>query len=324
MTSTWEPSASITILRRRAEILSQIRDFFKEKGVLEVQTPSLSLSTVTDPHLQSFDTFYHNNGHPPQKLYLQTSPEFSMKRLLAKGSGSIYQITHAFRNQNEKGRWHNPEFTLLEWYRVNFNLQQLMDETENLLQCILKCPLAERITYTQLFKSYLRINPHQATLHQIKKALSHFKIHLEPDHWLTDRDTGLQLLLDHIVQHHIDLHRPLFLYDFPCSQAALARIRKDAQPVAERVEVYYQGLELANGFYELADPNEQKERFLKDLTIRKQNQLSEIPFDQRLLQALQYGLPDCSGIALGVDRLVALATHQSSLADVMSFSIDRA
>lgn len=323
MNTTWQPTITLENLRTRAAILDRIRHFFKARQVLEVETPLLSNSTVTDPYIQSFSTAYQNETAQFEKtLYLQTSPEFAMKRLLAMGAGPIYQITHAFRNQGEKGRWHNPEFTLLEWYRPGFTLHDLMDETDILLQTILQTPPAQRISYATFFQQQLRIDPHTVTREVLIEQATQLGIAPQATEW--NRDDWLQLLLDHLIQRHATHQTPLFIYDFPASQAALARIRPDNPPVAERVEVYVNGLELANGFYELTDSQEQKKRFLRDLNDRKQGGLPTTPIDHNFLEALSHGLPPCSGIALGIDRLVALATQAEQLSEVISFPIERA
>jgi elongation factor P--(R)-beta-lysine ligase len=324
MSQSWRPTATFAVLRRRAAVLAQIRGFFAERQVLEVETPSLAAGAATAPHLDSFYTYYQSSDRKSQKLYLQTSPEFAMKRLLAAGSGPIYQITRAFRNCGEQGQWHNPEFTLLEWYRPDFTLTQLMDETETLLMLILGCPAAIRLSYVQLFEHYVHLDPHTASLAEIKNTLQHLSIHLQPSDWLTHREAGLQIILDYLVKHYVEPNHLLFLYDFPATQAALARIRPGSPPIAERVEVYLEGLELANGFHELANPVEQKSRFIQELANRKAQNLPQVPIDHYLIEALTHGFPDCSGIALGIDRLVALATKSATIQSVITFPIDRA
>lgn len=323
MNTTWQPTANLKVLQRRADTMYTIRQFFKERDVMEVTTPLLSHHTVTDPHLESFMTEYQAADNTSQTMYLQTSPEFAMKRLLAAGSGPIYQMTPAFRNQGEQGRWHNPEFTLLEWYRPQFTLTQLMDETEALLQLIIKCPSAQRLSYAELFQHCLNLDPHKATLQQIQQALRKLSSEVELSGAFNKRDTALQLITDHLVQHCVDTTRPLFLYHFPASQAALARIHPSLL-VAERCELYFNGLELANGFHELQDSVEQKKRFLEDLAIRKKRNLSIVPLDSNLIAALSSGLPDSCGIALGIDRLIALATQNTRLDAVLTFPITRA
>lgn len=301
---TWKPSASLVNLRLRAQILAKIRSFFAEREVLEVETPLLSAAATTDPHLKSFRV--------ERDYYLQTSPEFAMKRLLAAGSGAIYQIGKAFRDE-EQGRQHNPEFTMLEWYRPGFDHHDLMDEMDDLLQTILGTETAERLIYADAFQKYLGINPHTATITELQKCAQINIVGLEN----ASRDAWLHLLISHCIEPHLGQQKPTFLYNFPASQAALARVHDG---VAERFEVYIQGMELANGFHELRDATEQEKRFIADLQERS----IQVPYDQHLLSALRHGLPDCAGVALGIDRLVMIAANTRNIADVMSFPIDRA
>lgn len=320
----WQPTAAIKNLHLRAEILTKVRAFFAARNVLEVETPLLSHATVTDVYLQSFMTQYHP-GHPlpPQSLYLQTSPEYAMKRLLAAGSGPIFQICKAFRNEGEFGRHHNPEFTMLEWYRPGFSHHDLMDETDELLQTILQLPTAERFTYTEVFTRYADINPHTISLAELKERTQ--KLGLFADgHFSDDKDQWLHLIMAEVIEPKIGRGRATFIYDFPTTQAALARIRPDNPPVAERFEVYIEGTELANGFHELTDASEQRQRFYNDLQKREKLNYSPVPMDNLFLTALEHGLTPCAGIALGIDRLVMLATKANSLAEVISFTVDRA
>ncbi len=302
---SWRPTASFNHLRLRAEILAKIRAFFADRGVLEVETPLLSAATVTDPHLHSFYT-------AKKKYYLQTSPEFGMKRLLAAGSGAIYQICKAFRDE-EKGRQHNPEFTMLEWYRPGFDHHDLMDEMDSFLQQVLNIFPGDRLSYADVFQKHLDINPHTASVSLLQeKAKQQELIFAE-----TDKDTWLQLLISHCIEPHLGKERPTFLYDFPASQAALAKIKNG---VAERFEVYINGVELANGYHELTGAKEQEKRFLSDLKKRKE----PVEYDKNLLAALTHGLPDCACVAVGIDRLVMIAAETSQISDVISFPIDRA
>lgn len=321
----WHPTASLNNIKLRATVLAKIRTFFAERGVTEVETPLLCQATVTDPHIQSFTTQYQQPGvATTQTFYLQTSPEFAMKRLLAAGSGAIYQICKAFRNDGEFGPQHNPEFTMLEWYRPGFTQYDLMDETDSLLQTILTTPAAERISYADLFLRHTDINPHTISLAQLKtqtkNLLAGKVVNLNSD----DPNDWLYLLLTHCIEPQLGRDRPAIVYDFPVTQAALARIRHENPPVAERFEVYINGIELANGYHELADANEQQQRLHKDLQRRKQLGYVEPPVDQHLLAALQQGMPDCAGIALGVDRLLMLAAQANSLAEIITFPFDRA
>lgn len=323
----WQPTTSLETLKQRAEIIAKIRAFFAERNILEVDTPLLSQASVTDLHLQSFVTTYFQEDKIKSKnLYLQTSPEFAMKRLLAAGSGAIYQICKAFRNGGESGRLHNPEFTMLEWYRPGFDHHQLMDEMNDLLQLILKTETAERVNYRELFLRYVDLDPHMVSVGELEECLKKLNIHFSNSSAKSiSRDDCLHLIMTHTIEPHLGKNnKPTFIYDFPASQAALAKIRNDNPPVAERFEVYINGIELANGFHELTDATEQRNRFLNDLSERKKLNYPEIPIDENLLAALQYGMPDCAGVALGIDRLIMLAAKKNKLADVVSFPLERA
>jgi lysyl-tRNA synthetase class 2 len=309
---SWLPSAPIKHLHVRAELLKKIRDFFYARGVLEVETPLLCSASVTDPHILSIEVKPHH--------YLQTSPEYAMKRLLAAGSGCIYQITKAFR-QDEAGHLHNPEFTLLEWYRVGFDHHELMQEMDELLQLILNCEKADKKTYQELFLTHVQLNPHQANLRELQNAAAAHHINVQTE--IHDRDTWLQLLMSHCIEKKLGTNRPCFVYDFPASQAALARIQSGDPAVASRFEVYVDGMELANGFHELQDATEQRIRFEKNLQQRKILNQPAMPIDEFFLSALQHGLPNCAGVALGIDRLTMLAANTTHIADVMSFDFAR-
>lgn len=318
----WTPSASIETLKQRAEIVSTIRGFFAERDVLEVETPSMSQATVTDVHLDTFKTEFIGPGYAQGvPLYLMTSPEFHMKRLLASGSGCIYQICKSFRNE-EAGRNHNPEFTMLEWYRVGFDHHKLMDEMDELLQRILRCKKAVRKTYQQAFIDALDVCPLQASMDKLREAAAKLGL-ADIAEREEDRDTLLQLLFCMGVETKIGIDEPCMVYDFPASQAALAQISKQDSRVAERFEVYYQGIELANGFHELADAKEQLVRFEADNKKRVAMGLSEQPIDMNFIAALEAGFPDCAGVALGIDRLIMLALQQEHIRDVIAFDVDR-
>jgi lysyl-tRNA synthetase class 2 len=319
----WQPSASMTCLKQRADLIDVIRLFFKEREVLEVETPTLSQATVTDVHLQTFKSHFVGPGYASgQDVYLMTSPEFHMKRLLAAGSGSIFQIAKVFRNE-ESGRYHNPEFSMLEWYRIGFDHHDLMDEMDDLLQLILTCPKAERITYQQAFQQVLSICPLEASLEALRDcAISRgFGDVADKE---THRDTLLQLLFSMVIEPQIGQHAPAFVYHFPASQAALAKINDKDNRVADRFEVYFKGIELANGFHELDDVNEQQRRFERDNSLRQTMGLTPQPIDEHLLAALSSGLPLCAGVALGIDRLIMLALGVDSIEHVISFPFSRA
>ncbi|OGT15970.1 MAG: EF-P lysine aminoacylase GenX [Gammaproteobacteria bacterium RIFCSPLOWO2_02_FULL_38_11] len=315
--SDWKPIASIHTLQLRAAFFKKIRHFFEERKILEVETPQLSRAMGTDPYLHYFTTdFSLPNTKHSTTLYLQTSPEFAMKRLLAAGSGSIYQICKAYRN-GESGRLHNLEFTMLEWYRVGFDHHDLMKEVDAFLQTILDCKPAHYISYRSLFENHFDFNPHEISLKELKEKTK--KLDLEEALIASfDKDTFLQYLLATFVEPQLGLASPVFVYDFPASQAALARIKEG---IASRFEVYIQGIELANGFHELNNAEEQRKRFENDLKIRQAKNYPLPLIDNYFLESLS-SLPDCAGIALGIDRLIMIALKKKSLKDVITFSFE--
>lgn len=312
---SWLPSASIQLLRSRAELISKIRQFFIERRYLEVETPVMARYGVTDVYLSNIKAFFRGETY-----YLQTSPEYHMKRLLAAGSGPIFQLARVFRD-DELGRWHNPEFTLLEWYQLHINHYDLMDEVDLLLQTILQSRPMIKKTYQQIFLEVCMMDPFTASIEQLKKVLiqHHLDKVLSPQE--QDIDQYLFLLMSHVVEPFLAQESaPVAIYNFPASQASLSQVREG---VAERFEVYYQGVELANGFHELTDVEAQKKRFIQDQQHRIQKGLMAMDADRYLLEALEHGLPSCSGVALGVDRLLALALKQPSIANVFSFDFSR-
>ncbi|ELZ0585287.1 elongation factor P--(R)-beta-lysine ligase [Yersinia enterocolitica] len=320
-TASWQPSAPIANLLKRAAIMAEIRRFFADRGVLEVETPTMSQATVTDIHLVPFQTRFVGPGAADGlTLYMMTSPEYHMKRLLAAGSGSIYQLGRSFRNE-EAGRHHNPEFTMLEWYRPHYDMYRLMDEVDDLLQQILDCDSSERLSYQQAFLRHLDIDPLSADKVQLREAAAKLDLSNIAD-TEEDRDTLLQLLFTVGVEPHIGRDKPAFVYHFPASQASLAVISTEDHRVAERFEVYFKGIELANGFHELTDGDEQLKRFEQDNRSREKRSLPQHPIDMNLIDALKHGLPDCSGVALGVDRLVMLALGAERLSDVIAFPVN--
>jgi lysyl-tRNA synthetase class 2 len=321
-THAWQPSATMANLRKRARIMSEIRAFFVERDVLEVDTPLLSHGTVTDPHVVGIPAIFKTYGTEQETLcYLQTSPEYAMKRLLAAGSGAIYQLCKAFR-QGEVGVVHNPEFTMLEWYRPGFDHHALMDDMDALLQRVLQVEPAERFAYADLFQQHLGFDPHQQTAASLAAYAQEHQLPVTGV--LPDRDAWLDFLWSHSIEPNVGAERPIFLYDFPGSQAALAKVRPGKPALASRFEVYFKGIELANGFHELQDAAEQQRRFERDLAFRQLHCLPALPLDERFLAALQHGLPDCSGVALGIDRLIMLALGCKKVADVLSFEFSHA
>ena len=319
----WKPSAPLAMLKTRARLLQRIRAFFQAREVLEVETPLLSSAAVTDPHIESYAIQDPQHGKP---RYLHTSPEFAMKRLLAAGSGSIYQLCKVFR-QGELGQRHNPEFTMLEWYRLGFDHQQLMAEVDNLLRELLDdyLTLGEtlRLTYRDAFVQYAGLDPHTSTIQQLQAKVQQLGIDVSGLND-TEKDPWLDLLMTHVVEPALPRDCPVFIYDYPASQAALARIRQDDPPVAERFELYIYGMELANGFHELTDAQEQRQRFEADNRARQAAGLDPMPIDAQFLAALEAGLPACAGVALGFDRLVMLVAGAKSISEVLAFDAERA
>lgn len=319
----WQPTAPIANLLKRAKIVNEIRHFFADRGVLEVETPTMSQATVTDVHLRAFETQFTGPGAAQGiTLYLMTSPEYHMKRLLAAGSGPIYQMGRSYRNE-EAGRYHNPEFTMLEWYRPHYDMYRLINEVDDLLQQTLECESAESLSYQQAFLRYLDIDPLTAEKDKLREVAAKLDVSNIAD-TEEDRDTILQLLFMVGVEPHIGLEKPTFIYHFPASQASLAEISSEDHRVAERFEVYYKGVELANGFRELTDAAEQRQRFERDNRKRASMGLPEQPIDENLLAALEHGFPECAGVALGIDRLIMLALGAERISDVIAFPVERA
>ena len=318
---SWRPTAPPDALHLRAGILAKIRTFFADREVLEVETPLLASAPVTDLHLHALSCRYCGPGADDgRNLYLQTSPEFAMKRLLAAGSGPIYQICRAFRD-GEAGRRHNPEFTILEWYRPGWNHHNLMDEVDELLATTLESRTAERLTYAAAFDRYAGVDVFAEADDSLRERVEDLGV--EGMDGLS-RDDLLDLLLTHVIEPKLGHSQPTFIHDYPASQAALAKVRDGEPPLAERFEVFAEGVELANGYHELNDPAEQRRRFATDIETRKSRGLPEVPIDEHLLAALEHGLPDCACIALGVDRLLMIASGTRDLADVVAFPGDRA
>ncbi|MGM0594650.1 MAG: EF-P lysine aminoacylase EpmA, partial [Pseudomonadota bacterium] len=289
--SDWRPTAPLENLQQRARILQRVRAFFAEREVMEVETPILSVAAITDPQLESFTTRYVGPGHARGlPLHLHTSPEFPMKRLLAAGAGPLYQIARVFR-QGEAGRRHNPEFTLLEWYRPGYDHHALMDEVAALVAPLLGLEgKAERLSYREAFLRHVALDPLSASLPELREcAAAHGISGFDTE---SERDVWLDLLLTHCIEPELGREGLCFLYDYPASQASLARLNPNDQRVAERFELYYRGVELANGFHELADPSEQRTRFEAELQARAEQGMAAVPLDERLLASLEQ-LPDC-------------------------------
>ncbi|EHL29811.1 elongation factor P--(R)-beta-lysine ligase [Legionella drancourtii] len=312
----WQPSASIDLLRQRAQLIATIRDFFNGRGYLEVDTPIMARYGTTDVYLSNIKATFRDAHY-----CLQTSPEYHMKRLLAAGSGPIFQLARVFRD-DELGRWHNPEFTLLEWYQLGIDHHALMAEMDLFLQAVMQAQPMLKKTYQQAFLEACDVDPLTASVAQLRQVLVRYDLDYVFPPEEHDRDQYLFLLMSHIVEPFLGKESaPVAVYNFPSSQAALAKINAG---VAERFEIYYQGVELANGFHELTDADAQAQRFAQDLHLRQEKGFPAVEADHYLLQALKHGLPACSGVALGIDRLLAIALKQSAIANVISFDFTRA
>jgi lysyl-tRNA synthetase class 2 len=321
----WRPSASREQLVARARLLARIREFFAARGVLEVDTPIIVNAPVSDVHIHSarVELTADAPGSLPAHFFLHTSPEYAMKRLLAAGVGDIYQICHVARAL-ESGRVHNPEFTLLEWYRLGFSLGQLMDEVELLVGGLLGSPTeasAERLSYREAFRRELALDPFEATTAQLARAAAPLALSAGAP---LERDGYLELLMGSLIGPQLGRERLTFIYGYPASQAALARLDPADPGAAQRFELYARGIELANGFHELAAAAEQRARFAADNAARRRAGLPVHPLDERLLAALGSGLPDCAGVALGIDRLLMLASGASHIDQVLAFPTARA
>ncbi len=318
----WRPSAARARLEARAALLAQARGFFAARGVLEVDTPLVVGAPVSDVHIHSA-AVQLERGAPPRH-YLHTSPEYAMKRLLAAGSGDIYQICHVVRGF-ERGRLHNPEFTLIEWYRVGFPLGQLMDEVEALVRTLLGPAAAgrrgERLSYRDVCRRELGLDPFSATLAELQQAAAPLGYAAPAP---ATRDEWLELLVGARIGPQLGRGALTFVHGYPASQAALARLDPHDPRTAQRFELYCDGVELANGFHELGAAAEQRARFAADNAERRRRGLPEAALDERLLAALAAGLPDCAGVALGFDRTLMLATGAARIEEVLAFPTERA
>jgi lysyl-tRNA synthetase class 2 len=321
-TPPWQPTASLEVLRLRAGILASIREFFRARSVLEVETPQLSMAAATDPQIQSIPVDVRG-----QRYYLHSSPEFPMKRLLAAGSGPVYQICRVFR-QDEAGRQHNPEFTMLEWYRPGMDHHELMQEVAALVLTVLPRRYAlqapEFMSYAEVFARHGGIaDVHTADLGRYQQAAESAGLQVVGMEQ-AGIDSWRDLLMGLVIAPRLGQGRPCFIHDYPASQAALARVDAGSPATARRFELFIDGMEIANGFHELADPVEQRRRFEADNHKRQQAGLPIMPLDERLVEALAAGLPDCAGVAVGLDRLVMLVAGVEDIAGVLSFSFERA
>ncbi len=321
----WRPTAGLAALKRRAAMLAELRAFFAERGVLEVETPLLSAETTLDLHLEPLSSRAEAPGVERARMYLQTSPELAMKRLLAAGSGSIYQVCKAFRG-GERGRWHNPEFTILEWYRVGWDVHRLMREVAALIETLLagsrRLEPAIYVSYADLMLRHAGIDPHEASIEVLRRAVEDSPSRVDTSG--LDRDDLLSRLFSERVEPRFAPDRVTVVFDYPASQAAMARLNASDPRTAERFEAYVGSIELANGYGELCDPAEQRQRLERDLAGRRGAGRPLPPMPSRFLAALESGLPPCAGVALGLDRLLGLELGAGSIDELIPFPVERA
>ncbi|WP_189452945.1 EF-P lysine aminoacylase EpmA [Cognatilysobacter bugurensis] len=324
MSTDWTPSAMFDALRLRARLNAVIRAFFERRGVIEVETPVMSLAGNTEPNIASFHVeFGGRTDGASRTRWLRTSPEYPLKRLVAAGFGDCYELGRVFRDGEAGGR-HNPEFTMLEWYRVGWNHLELVEEVAALvgeaLALVDRRVALDIVDYRTLYRTQIGVDPMSASVVELQRALG--DVHIDPD-GLT-RDDWLDLLMTHRLQPTFGVDQLLAIVDYPATQCALARVRDGDPPVAERFELYLGPLEIANGYHELADGAEQSERFERDTRVRRARAAVEPPIDTRLIAALDHGLPDCAGVAVGVDRLLMAMLGTDRIADVLAFDFARA
>ena len=321
--SNWLPTATREALMLRARLNAAIRAFFAEREVLEVETPVLSLAGNTEPNIASFSLqFSGRTDGAPRTRWLRTSPEFALKRLLAAGVGDCYELGRVFRDGEAGGR-HNPEFTMLEWYRVGWDHLRLLEETVALLRAALALVGREAslrvLTFRDLYWTQLQLDPHTASIDELRNALG--EVAIDPEG--LSRDDWLDLLMTHRLQPGFAADQLLAVHDWPASQAALAKIRPGEPPLAERFELYLGPYELANGYHELNEAAEQRTRFERDNAVRRERGLSQVVIDERLLAVLD-ALPDCAGVALGVERLLMCLADTDAIADVLAYPFSEA
>ncbi|QSX77390.1 EF-P lysine aminoacylase EpmA [Agrilutibacter solisilvae] len=320
----WRPGAAFDVLHLRARLNAAVRNFFAQRDVTEVETPVLSRAGNTDPNIASFSLeFSGRTDGAPRTRWLRTSPEFALKRLLAAGFGDCYELGRVFRDGEAGGR-HNPEFTMLEWYRVGWDHRRLIGETADLVNAALalvdrQATLVE-VDYHTLYRRELGVDPATAGIEELRAALG--EVVIDPA-GLT-RDDWLDLLMTHRLQPSFPHDQMLAVYDYPASQCALARLRPGSPPVAERFELYLGPLELANGYHELADAAEQRQRFERDGVLRRERGHAQPPIDEALIAALGRDFPACAGVALGMDRLMMALLGTGRIADVLAFDFARA
>ncbi len=313
----------IEALRQRARVNALVRQFFADRGVLEVETPILSAAGNTEPNIDSFHTDF--SGHSDagaRRRWLRTSPEYPLKRLLSAGVGDCYELGRVFRNGEAGGR-HNPEFTMLEWYRVGWDHHRLVDETVELVRAVLategRSADVQVLTYRELFQQSVGVDPFADSDEALRAPLA--DIHIDGTGLV--RDDWLDLLMTHRIQPGFPADRITVVHDWPATQAALARVRPGELPLAERFELYLGSVELANGYHELNDAAEQRQRFERDHQVRRKRGAVLPPIDEALLAALP-AMPDCAGVAVGIDRLLMALNGTPRIADVLAFDFAHA
>jgi len=321
MFDDFRPRASWDNLRLRAKLMRKLREFFDSRDFLEVETPILSADTVVDRNL---DPFWVAGDHcDGTRRWLQTSPEFAMKRLMADGAKAIYQVARAIRG-GEFGALHNPEFTIVEWYRSGHGMNEGIGLLSKLTDVLLGCGTSVRLSYREAFDEHVGLDPHRAETQELVAVARASKIDVPASLNVTDRDGWLELLLVNLVEPYLGVECPTVLYGYPASQAALAQVNCGQCAVAERFELYIDGIELANGYHELLDPGELRRRNAENNAMRRADGKSSLPEDSRLLRAMESGLPDMTGVAMGFDRVAMLAAGATRVADIMAFPFDRA
>ncbi|MBM3999151.1 MAG: EF-P lysine aminoacylase GenX [Planctomycetes bacterium] len=325
LSNDWRPTARLDRLRRRAELLRETRAFFTERGFLEIETPVLSRETIVDRHLDPLSVrcdMETGDASDSARGWLQTSPELGMKRALAAYGVSLFQVTRAFR-AGEVGVRHNPEFTMVEWYEVGAGIDAGIERLSQYAERLLGRPPARRVSYADAFQAHAGINPHRATIEAMAEAGSRLGKTV-PESLPRDPDAWRNWLLAECVEPHLGWGEPAIVWGYPASQAALARLHPDDPAVAERFELYVDGVELANGYHELLDANELAARARSQNRAREAGGKTGLPAPNRLLNAMRAGMPSCAGVALGFDRLVMIATGSTDIREVMAFPWDRA
>lgn len=322
--SDWMPSASWSVVQQRARLLRDLRAFFDERGFVEIETPVLSLDTVVDRHLEPIPVIENARPDSTKCRWLQTSPEFGMKRAVAHYQQSVYQITRAFR-LGEVGRLHNPEFTILEWYQTPANYEDGMQLLSDLAETLLDCGPAQRRTYREVFVEYTGLDPHVSTSSELQQFASHAATdpHAAPD-FGGDCDGWLDWLLSELVQPRLGEGAPVILCDYPATQAALAKVDPGPPPVAQRFELFVNGVELANGYHELDDAEQLARRAAGENRLRALDGRSQLPESSRLIDAMADGFPPCAGVAMGVDRLLMVKLGFDRIDQVLTFPGDKA